>query len=166
MTIDYDNLWEEYYHRVFGYFFRRLNLRQDVEDLTSVTICAWFEALSKGKVINQHAFLWKIAHNQLCGFINQKSKNPLPISWEDEIANYDQEAEQSRSSYYLGKMQNLSECIQNQLTDQNYQIVYKSILEDKKSYEVATEMGITSDNVRQILSRSIRKLKERCKALW
>jgi DNA-directed RNA polymerase specialized sigma24 family protein len=31
---DVEKQWSEYYPKVYGYFFRRLNSREDVEDLT------------------------------------------------------------------------------------------------------------------------------------
>jgi RNA polymerase sigma-70 factor, ECF subfamily len=166
MEENYIELWDNYYPKVFGYFYRRLNNHQDVEDLCSVTLASFFACLKKGNVQNYNALLWKIAHNQLVSFIRSKSKNPISIDLSLSENQFDTQVENGRSDNYKYKLEHLQECIKNQLTDSQQEIVHKSIIEDKKSYEVALEIGITADNVRQILSRSIKKLKAKCKELW
>jgi DNA-directed RNA polymerase specialized sigma24 family protein len=68
--------WEIYYPKVYGYFFRRLNNRLDVEDLTSLVLSQFFQTLldqeKASRILNQNAYLWKIARNQLATFIDTK----------------------------------------------------------------------------------------------
>jgi RNA polymerase sigma-70 factor, ECF subfamily len=166
MEDNYNKLWDDYYPKVFGYFYRRVNNRQDVEDLTSLTLAGFFVAIQKSEILNQNALIWKIAHNQLVSFIRTKSKNPISIDFSTDEILIDEKAENTRSGNYTHKLESLLQCINNQLTGDQKLIVQNSIIDDKKSYEIAIEMNITASNVRQILSRSIQKLKTKCKQLW
>lgn len=166
MEDNHNKLFDEYYPKVFGYFFRRVNNRQDVEDLTSISISGFFDNIAKYQIINRNALIWKIAHNQLVNFIRSKSKIPVSINFSTDYEIIDDQIENQRSDNYKFKIAALQECIQNQLTENQQIIVHNSIIEDQKSYEIAKELNLTSANVRQILSRSIAKLKSKCKQLW
>jgi RNA polymerase sigma-70 factor, ECF subfamily len=166
MEDNYNKLWDDYYPKVFGYFYRRVNNRQDVEDLTSVTLAGFFANISRSEVLNQNALIWKIAHNQLVSFIRSKSKNPVSIDLSSDENHTDYKIDDLRSDNYKFKLTALQECIQNQLTGDQKLIVHKSIIEDQKSHDIGLEMNLSAANVRQILSRSISKLKSKCKQLW
>jgi RNA polymerase sigma factor (sigma-70 family) len=163
------NTWEEYYPKVYGYFLRRVNNQTDVEDLTSVTLTAFLEKLrSEMEIKNKNGFLWKIAHNQLCVFIKNKSKNPISVSVDEGsfAENFDMEVEETKSDYLEKRLEGLHKCIQNVLTGESYQIVFEIILKDKKSQEVASLLNLKADTVRQKLKRSLNKIRSKCKAVW
>jgi RNA polymerase sigma-70 factor, ECF subfamily len=166
MEDNYNKLWDEYYPKLFGYFYRRVNNRQDVEDLTSLTLVGFFAAIQRSEAVSQNALIWRIAHNQLVNFIRTKSKNPISIDFSTDENILDEKVENIRSDNYIYKMEALLQCINNQLTDEQKSIVQSSIIDDKKSHDIAIEMNMTASNVRQILSRSINKLKAKCKQLW
>lgn len=166
MENNHNKLWDEYYPKVFGYFYRRVNNRQDVEDLTSLTLVGFFAAIQRSEAVSQNALIWRIAHNQLVNFIRTKSKNPISIDFSTDENILDEKVENIRSDNYIYKMEALLQCINNQLTDEQKSIVQSSIIDDKKSHDIAIEMNMTASNVRQILSRSINKLKAKCKQLW
>ena len=170
-----DNLqedWDEYYPKVYGYFFRRIDSKADVEDLTSIVLEQFLRAVydehRKDKIENKHAFLWKIAYNQLCSFIKRKSKDMLVVGiesvpgWEPE----DKSAEEKRGDYFEDRIAKLLECIKNQTKDQDFTIINACLIEDRKSEEVAKMLNLTAQNVRQRLSRSLQKVREKCKGLW
>ena len=78
--------WDVYYPKVYGYFFRRVNNKTDVEDLTSMVLHKFFEVLinpeKSATLNNKNGYLWKIAHNHLVDFIKNKQKRPIVISIE------------------------------------------------------------------------------------
>ena len=79
-------VFETYFPKVFGYYYKRLNNRQDVEDLTQISLGIFLIKLKENKVKSDFiaGYLWKICRSQLANFINNKSKNPLPISLNDQ----------------------------------------------------------------------------------
>lgn len=87
--IEIQKLWNTYYPKVYGYFFRRVTSISDVEDITSIVLTSFFKTLldpeKHQKIQNLDYYLWKIAHNQLASFINLKSKQPIFVSLEEEF---------------------------------------------------------------------------------
>jgi len=168
--INIDTEWEEYYPKVYGYFFRRLDNRLDVEDLTSLVLSEFLKVIinpeKSYKILNKNAYLWKIAHNQLSVFINTKSKQAVLVGLDDNFEILDERVELERSLSYQDKINSLLHCIQNNLTDIDYKIVNLSLIEDRKSPEVATILNLSAENIRKRLSRSVAKLKVQCVSIW
>lgn len=166
---DFDQLFEEYYPKVYGYFFRRVENKTDVEDLTSVTLTSFLQALEKREMESPQAYLWRIAHNQLVNFINFKTKNPIPVSFEEAFTPDRDEnvaIEKLRSNHYQNKINSLMDCVRVQVFGEDFVIIQKTIWEDKTSVQIATEMNLKSDTVRQKLSRALKKVREHCRQVW
>ena len=163
-------LWDELYPKVYAYFLRRVDNRLDVEDLTSITLTSFLEKYRRNpdKINNKYAFLWKIAHNQLCLFIKTKSKNFIPISLENEMEekNIDIEVENYRSSELQKRIEKLIQCVETNLKNPELQIVKRVIMNDEKSVNLSQELNLTPANIRQKLSRSLKKLKTKCQSVW
>jgi RNA polymerase sigma factor (sigma-70 family) len=165
--------WKTRYDQVYGYFYRRVNSRSDVEDLTMETLERFY--LSEKKIDNLNAFLWGIARNKMLEYIRYKGKNQfqeLP-DWNDIENNQintnelqDNWLENYRSAEYQAKLDRLKECTKNQLSDLDMEIVELCVAQDFKSAEVATKLNITPDNTRQRLSRALKKLREKCREVW
>ena len=167
-NINYE--WEFYYPKVYGYFFRRVDNRLDVEDLTSLVLSQFLEIIldeqKSVRILNKNAYLWKIAHNQLVTFINTKSKQIVSVGLNDSFEIIDERAELEKSSYYRNRIENLLHCIKQNLNGTDFNIVNLSLVEDRKSPEVAVILNLTALNVRKRLSRSVSKLKDKCKNVW
>ncbi len=166
---DFDGLFELYYPKIYGYFFRRVSSRSDVEDLTMVTLTNFFEVLKKKDLENQQGYLWKIAHNQLVNFYNFNSKQKMIIGFEDiesieKYINFD--IEESRSPYFKMRIESLLICLEKNLDTKDYHLVQASIFEEKNSVELSAEFGLKPENIRQRLSRIFKKVKEKCKKIW
>lgn len=155
--------WDEYYAKVYGYFYRRIDNKSCVEDLTSQTLNDFF--LSKTEIHNQHAFLWTIAKRQLIKFIQQKDKNFANFAIED-LENYENTSTNPYNSNYLYKLEKLKDCVKNELNDLDKEIVEMSITEEFDSQTIAQKLEISSVNVRVRLFRAIKKLKQKCKEIW
>jgi RNA polymerase sigma factor (sigma-70 family) len=162
--------WEEYYPKVYGYFFRRLNNRLDVEDLTSIVLTYFLQTISdpekSGRVQNRNAYLWKIAHNQLATFIRTKSKQVMTVGFDENTDSIDEKLENERSWNFKDRTEKLLHCIEKNLKDLDLQIVKQSLIEDRISSEVATNLNLTAVNVRKRLSRSVTKLRKECQKVW
>ena len=165
--------WKTRYDQVYGYFYRRVNTKSDVEDLTMETLERFY--FTEKKIENPNAFLWGIARNKMLEYIRYKGKNQFQelVDWA-EIENgrdnfnelQDNWLEEYRSSEYQAKLDRLKECTKNQLSDLDREIVDLCISEDFKSAEVAQKLGISADNTRQRLSRALKKLRDKCREAW
>jgi RNA polymerase sigma factor (sigma-70 family) len=164
------NIWNEYYPKVYGYFFKRVDNKTDVEDLTSIVMEKYLNLFKDSdkmdRISNKHAYLWKIANNQLADFINTKQKRVLEIGLNDDISEIDLKIEESYTSRYSNKLQCLIECINESLKDQEAEIVKLSFIEEMNSKEIGSLLNLTPENIRKKLSRSISKLKTSCRSIW
>jgi RNA polymerase sigma factor (sigma-70 family) len=166
--------WNYWYPLVYGYFFRRINSRDDVEDLTSVTLTALF---TKDDVKNPKGFVWQTARNQLNKYIEKKSSSPTYITLDEVSENYlsssikntpgyDEQEPDVVSPWYLEKKKRLIECIENNLKEEAQEIVKLSLIEEKNSTQIGQILEIKPATVRQKLKRSIQKLRKECKTNW
>ncbi len=160
--------WDQYYPKVYGYFFRRIDSKVDVEDLVSLTMEGLIKALNKTDkpLSNPNAYLWRIAHNHLADYIKFKSKTPKTFSLDENLDFIDQGLEDHRSSHFQAKVADLMQCVEQNLHGIEYKIVQLVVMFDQKSVDVANDLNLKPENVRQKLSRALKKLKANCLDLW
>lgn len=165
----FNQLFEKFYPKIYGYFFRRVSNRTDVEDLSMVTLTNFFEVLRKKELEFPESYLWKIAHNQLVNFYSFSSKHKIAVGY-DDIENIehliDPNIEENRSPYFKMRVESLLQCLKKNLEINDYKLVQASIFDGKNSIELSAEFGLKPDNIRQKLSRTFKKAKEKCKKIW
>ena len=165
--------WEYWYPRVYGYFYKRIDNKSAVEDLTSETINTVFLAEN---IKNFKAYLWKVAHNYLVRYINTKQTDLMLVNWDEslDLANsvqpnfsIEEGVENTRSQNYLRLKEQMLKCFNHHITNQmDKQIVNLSIIQEKNSSQIATELNLKADNIRQKLSRTLKKVKSKCIQIW
>jgi RNA polymerase sigma factor (sigma-70 family) len=168
-TTNLDAEWEFWYPRVYGYFYKRIADKIEVEDLTANTLSTVFLAKD---VVNVKGYLWKVAHNYLVKYIKTKSKAPIIVSWNENQNWIPEESslaleDQAVSDVHRTKMKNLKICIDNQISsasDRN--LIQLSIYEEKNSTEIGNQLNLKSGTVRQKLARLLLKIKTHCTSLW
>lgn len=155
--------WNQWYNQVYGYFFRRLNNRFDVDELASDTVTEFF--LKDFVPENPKAFIFGIARNKLYQYFDKKAKNRV-AELDGQAETLTCEAADSYSSFYLAKIAELRKCIQQQLSKQDQEIVELCVVCEFSSERVARELNLSPPNVRQRLSRALRKLRRECRDIW
>jgi DNA-directed RNA polymerase specialized sigma24 family protein len=70
------------------------------------------------------------------------------------------------SDHYQDKLERLKKCIKEQLKPIDQDIVEICVMCDFSGKRAAEELGLSYDNVRQRLSRSISKLRQKCRQAW
>lgn len=163
---DVNFYWKEYYPKVYGYFYRRVESREDVEDLTSIVMTSFVQGLQSTKPQNLHGYLWRIAHNQLVNYIKNKNKNRTAILSQDADWILDQSIENLRSTHFRQKMTNLLECIKNNLKGFEQELFEQVIIQEIKIGQIAKNSMLKANTLSQQLSRAIKKLKIRCRQIW
>jgi RNA polymerase sigma factor (sigma-70 family) len=154
--------WDEYYSKVYGYFYRRIESKFEVEELTANTMNDFF--LTEKKLENPNVFLWAVARNKLISHIKTKKLASMDI----DDADYINEEEQDKvySIYYEQRMEKLLECMRKQLKKEDQEIIELSVMEDFSSKNIGIKLDLKADVVRKRLSRGIKKLKQNCKEIW
>ena len=153
------DLWNEYYPRVYGYFFKRIDSQTDVDDLASVTLTSFIQNLSTKEIAQPAGFLWKIARNQLCLYIKRKSKNPISIDNLDDFESLQTTEDSEISEKYHQLLQEVMQKAETMLTADDLRILKSSYFEEKTSAQIAHELDTTPGNIRIRLMRITQKLK-------
>jgi RNA polymerase sigma-70 factor (ECF subfamily) len=170
-----ENEWKEYYPKVYAYFYKRVENRFEVEELTSLTMNTTFIARHKLKKVQHfHGYLWKVAHNYLVSYIKRKNLEPLSLSLDlsefvetsDNSWVPDPSYENLRSQNYSQKLAQLKQCIQNCLNESEKKLIDLTIYQELTSRQVGQAMGLAPEAVRKRLQRTISKLKVHCLQLW
>jgi len=168
-----DEQWNYWYPRVYGYFYKRIEDKQTVEDLTAETITTAFLAKN---VKNFKAYLWKVAHNYLVKYIHTKNTNPMMVGWSEAIDldqyqqpqfSLDETIETTRSNNYSRLLKEMTDCFYANLSNEiDKKIIHLSIVQEKNSTQIAQELSLIAGTVRQKLARSLDKLKRKCVHIW
>jgi|LakMenEpi03Aug12_release.lakeMendotaPanAssembly.Ray.scaffolds.fasta_scaffold183268_2 RNA polymerase sigma factor (sigma-70 family) len=158
-----NQLWEKYYPKIYGYFYKRVSNLADVDDLSSTTANAFFETLldthKLDKIHQLESYLFKIAHNQLVNFIKFKSKQPTLIGLTDQF-DISPEAQQARSENYESQISAIFNFAKNCLSDEENKILELNLKQELNSIEIGQKLNLKPNTVRQKLKRIIAKLKK------
>lgn len=76
-----------YIEPIFRFCCKRLSNRYDAEDLASEIICHILDGMNKYKIKSLDAWVWRIAHNRYARFIDNRNKNLIVLSCQDEFFN-------------------------------------------------------------------------------
>ena len=159
-----DQLWEEYYPKVYGYFYRRITNTEDVEDLTSIVLTQFLTKLldESTTIAKPHAFLWKVAYFHLVDFIDHKNKKPMPISV-DSLDTEFEAPDDLESRLQAGELNQKLEKIlifaKTSLNQEEYTIFSRSYLDGDKIMDIAHDLDLKANTVTIKLRRVIQKLK-------
>lgn len=74
-----------YIEPIFRFCCKRLSNRYDAEDLASEIICHILDGMNKYQIESLDAWVWRIAHNRYARFIDNRNKNQIVLSCEDEL---------------------------------------------------------------------------------
>jgi len=165
-----EKIWLKYHPKIYGYYFKRLNHREDVEDLTAACLTIFVEKMMSysQKIENPEAFLWKIIYNQFNEFIRQKYRNPKISQLDDSAFNLvDAElTEQETSQVYEHKMQEIWQKSQTICSQEELQLLQEVYINGNRCSNLSIKWDVKPNTLRQRLKRAIDKLKKLKISLW
>jgi RNA polymerase sigma factor (sigma-70 family) len=148
---------ERFLPRLQAFFRARVSNPDLREELTQETLVAALLALRAGKLREPSAidaFVAGIARNQLAEALRLKAKDPTAAASE----------EIERASIASGLEPELRLTVQNELHDLaaiDQRILWLILIEGFRPSEVASQVGLTEEAVRQRKSRTLRRLHEK-----
>ena len=74
-----------YIEPIFRFCCKRISNRYDAEDLASEIIYHILVGMNKYKVESLDAWVWRIAHNRYARFVDDRNKNTVMLSCEDDL---------------------------------------------------------------------------------
>lgn len=159
-TESYGQLYDLYIEKIYRFIYFKVHSKEEAEDLTSeVFLKAWQYMIEKspGAIESVSGLLFSIARNTIIDSYRQKARRPT-VSLEviEEMASEKNEHEQidvvHEVEHLLATMKKLK---------QDYQeVLVLKYIEELKINEIAKVLGKSSINVRVLLHRAVRKLKD------
>ena len=74
-----------YIEPIFRFCCKRLSNRHDAEDLAGEIICYILDGMNKYKIESLDAWVWRIAYNRYARFIDNRNKNQVVLSCDDQL---------------------------------------------------------------------------------
>jgi RNA polymerase sigma factor (sigma-70 family) len=150
--------WDNYYPKVFGFFFKRVQNVSDVEDLTSLIMTQILQKLAdQHEIENLHSYLWRMCRYKLYDYINQKKNLPNLV----ELKEYDDDGLlTSPQSTYKIQAEEILKFAKSHIKDDEYIILEMNLIQEFNSTEIGQKLNIKANTVRQKLKRIIHKLQK------
>lgn len=156
--MSFEEIYNRYYLSVYLYLFKRLQHQQDAEDLTNDVFVACYKNFWRYDPERASLATWifVIASNRLKNYYRaQKNVASLDDMEGDEPAAVDDLEHAVLLEEARGMIR---EALRN-LSEQQRKIVLMRYFNGMNSTEIGAKMGLTSGNVRVLLSRILAKLK-------
>lgn len=153
----YAELYDLFYERIRRFLLFKLAKKEDVDELTSEVFLRAWEFTTSSQVENAGALFYKIARNLIADFYRAQSKRREDgLESAEELAGADVLAEQvmihEESDELLRAMKKLKE--------EYREVLVMRFLDQMSIKEIAGALEKTSNNVRVLLSRAKKALKE------
>ena len=159
--IRFQSFYSDYQDKVMSFMMYRINNRALAEDLTSDTFIKAYEKFDSYD--DQYAFstwIYAIARNTLIDFV-RKNKEYVGIEEyeEQEDEQFGEEVSNNNLDTELN-MERVKEMI-HKLPDLQRESILMKYLEELNTKEIAAELGESEANIRQALSRGLKKIKQK-----
>ncbi|MFA6304942.1 MAG: RNA polymerase sigma factor [Patescibacteria group bacterium] len=149
-------LFDKYNKKIYRYIFFKVGSQETAEDLASQTFLKCWESLSGGNQVNKfQAWIYRIARNLIADYFRTREKEELPLIYGDEEIedpvvvdpdhNIDREA---------------LEKILFTLKTEVREIILLRYIEDLSIKEIAKIVDKSTVNVRVIIHRAVKELKD------
>jgi RNA polymerase sigma factor (sigma-70 family) len=162
-----DSLWNEYYSRVFAYFYKRLNCYEDTEELASTSMTIFLSKMEQEEISldAQYGYLWKIVRSQLANRLRIKLSKPSTISLENDEDFEMSDIESKTSAQYEILIQSVFEQAEHILKHDELQLLKLSYQDGKNSIQIAGQLSSNPVAIRKRMSRITKKLKTSLKPI-
>ena len=151
----FQELYQTYRDRVFGFAMRRSGNRADAEDITQETFLQVHRSIStyKGRA-SFSTWIFGIAHHTTCRHFRRQSKNTYSIENEDRLASGFEQTDEERRLDALRALKSCTETLARSRQPEHLEI-FRLFYADNKPVRVIAEItGKPADNIKDSLRRS------------
>lgn len=156
----FEAVYNEYYPRILRHINKKIGLYHEAEDLAQEIMAACYRNFEKynSEKSSVGTWIYVIMNNRLKNYYRDKKVN---VSLDDDESFLELASEEVLEEAVLLEEQKrlLMEAIEN-LSEREKEIVMYTYFQRKTSVEVAEKLHMTAGNVRVVLNRSLKKLRE------
>ena len=154
-------LFEKYRNQLFNYLFKVTKSRETAEEIVlDVFLKLWHGREAVTEIENLEAFLFRVAHNKAIDFFRAAKRNPTMQQeiWEliSEAISY----ETADKKLLDRNMEEMVKTAVNQLSPQRRKVYYLRNSEDLSYGEIAKELNLSTNTVRNHLAASMQFIRE------
>ncbi len=157
---DFERYFVKYYRRLYGYIAKKISDIHIAEDITMdsfLTCWAKYDLFDPQKASFQ-TWLYVVANNKIKNYYRDKKEH---IQLNEEILDDGKDhVDEMLDAITLTQMRDHLANALEILTETNRKIIIYKYFQKKNSKEIAEILGLSPENVRSRLSRSIDKIKE------
>ena len=155
----FEAFYAEYYDRVFKYILKKTGNFHAAEDLTMDTFTACYKHFDRYDASKASPGTWvfTIASNKLK---NHYRSDRSFAELQDHSAVDDGMEDAVIEAQHLAELRDVLADALETLNEVQQQVIVLKYFKNKNSKEIAQITGLTSDNVRAIASRTVKKLKD------
>lgn len=153
-----DEIYVEYYYKIYNWAIRKTNNKEDAEDLTNSVFLSIFEYLNKNiKVEKIENLIWKIAYNLWCTKAKNYIKEKNNITLDDDYK-IGYETEMLDKIIYKEIINNLDSIGLTEKEKNSFQMYY---INDLSIKEISKNLNTKEANIKYYLYNARNKIKER-----
>ena len=158
----FEAVYERYYSRLLFYVLRRVDSREDAEDLVQATLCYCYLHYGSFDPAKSalNTWIYLILNSRIKNYFRDR-KESEDISELDEVLG-GREDETERAVWLQQRRDHLHAALMS-LPEQQRRAVILRYFHDKSSAEIGLALGVSAGNARVILSRALDRLGELCK---
>lgn len=155
----FESFYAEYYDRVFKYILKKTGNFHTAEDLTMDTFTACYKHFDRYDETKASLGTWvfTIASNKLKNYYRSDQSF---AELQDYSAVDDGMEDAVIEAQHLAELRDVLADALETLNEVQQQVIVLKYFKNKNSKEIAQITGLTSDNVRAIASRTVKKLKD------
>ena len=146
-----NTIFKEFYTPIFRYTRMRVKNKEDAEDLTQTIFLKLFSNIKNMTPVSPKALLFTIARNTVIDYWRTRKMN---LNIDDHLDTLFSEDKKNSPSEHRELLKAMSELSQSE--QEIIELIYFSDLDTKT---ISTITSKAEDNIRQIKSRSLKKLK-------
>jgi RNA polymerase sigma-70 factor (ECF subfamily) len=158
---EFSRIYYQYISPIYRFFYLKSDSQEIAEDLTQETFFRLWKALnSNEKIKNPRAYLYRLARNLITDFYRkEKKKQEIPLDSSPEIID---SADFQKKIIINAEIEQIKKNLQD-LKEEYQLVIIWHYLEDVPIKEIAEILNKSEENIRVLLHRALKSLREKFK---
>lgn len=165
---EFSQIYYQEIDKVFRFFFLRVDLLEEAQDLTSLLFLKFYEFFlddknnqKEKKIKDKKAFLFRMAKNLLVDFYRRKNKNPLSLNqlFEEKGLDIETPSNLETKIELNWEMEKIKKALK-EINSLYAEVIIWHYVNDLSVKEIASILNKKENNVRVLLHRALEALKK------
>jgi len=154
----FEQLYDEYYDKIYVYIFLRVNNHHDAQDLTADVFLKAFATPYNPNLAKFSTYIYTIAGNVLKNHYRASSKAKEVFAFEEYDENIQDETDILKDLISREEHEELARALAT-LFERQYEVVYRRYYLEQPFKEIGAALGISEDAAKKLHKRALEALK-------